>query len=181
MWGGVDPFRRQFFNTFNISRGLKQDFSVFIEWPTEHRGTYIFPISPYQCLARLLCPIGTLWEEKWEHVFDWTADSPLSLFLCLEDSQCSCTYRISAEWRLAKIWRHRHEVIASKATSVRYWQMWVILDIFTSGKLNMSELVTRSYPYPSPSDPTAWHWIQMCMSLVMHDENKGNYRFNQKL
>lgn len=28
---GLDPFRRQFFNTFNISRGLKQDFSVFIE------------------------------------------------------------------------------------------------------------------------------------------------------
>lgn len=111
----VDPFRRQFFNTFNISRGLNQDFSVFIEWPTEQKGTYIFPISPIS----VQCPISTLWEDKWEHVFDWMADSPLSLLLCLEDSQCSCTYRISAAWRLAKMWRHRHEVIASKATSVR--------------------------------------------------------------
>lgn len=196
---GVEPFRRQFFNTFNISRGLKQDFSLFIEWPTEQKGTYIFPISPYQCLARLLFPIGTLWEEKWEHVFDWRADSPLSLLLCLEDSQCSCTYRISAAWRLAKIWRHRHEVIASKAASVRNVQTWVHLDIFTTGKSNMSGYWVQWWTGDLFLPLTFWpHYLTLntdypanaClgevftfkgMSLVMPGENKGNYRCKQKL
>lgn len=89
-----NPFRRQFFlknfNLFNISRDLTKTFLCILNGP--QKWTYcIFPICPsdLHICYDLLAPSGRKSERN---ICDWMADSSLSLFLCLEDSQCSCTF-----------------------------------------------------------------------------------------